>query len=109
MTNYKIFKLALQISARVLCIDIPEYCLAEKALLPLNISATYLPVGNIIIFNNDWLEKAEFVEALIVAFHEMRHVYQRRHISLLDKPQFREEALDTVYVWKREFNQYHTQ
>lgn len=61
----------------------------------------YLPDLKKILFNEDWLLIANWLEVIKTAFHETRHAYQ--HYCILTNSR---ESKATISIWKQEFEHY---
>ena len=65
----------------------------------------------IVIFNRSWIEKGEENnpdDVRYFCFHDLRHVYQHDQIHRLDNNEKTAEPVETVKLWKYEFEHYIT-
>jgi hypothetical protein len=89
-------------ASNILNITPPEVYFANGFDFPNpKISSIYRYKENMIIFNEDWVNRSHQVEVIITAFHETRHAYQYHCIKTKSK-----EDIETIKVWEKEFNQY---
>jgi len=101
-------KKAIKYAAEDLIINNPEIIYWDQLRFPQKcITSMYLPNEKVIVFNIDWLKKADIADILIVCFHEVRHAYQWNEIktskNTLNKTN---EDAKTVILWEQEFNNY---
>jgi hypothetical protein len=100
--NTKQTVLGIKLASKILSIPIPEVYFANDNDFPNpEISSIYRHKENIIIFNEDWINRSHELEVIIAAFHETRHSYQHHCIKTQSN-----EAIERIKVWEKEFNQY---
>ncbi|MFH5880869.1 hypothetical protein [Liberiplasma polymorphum] len=58
-----------------------------------------------VVFNEEWLETANYAEIFVASLHETRHAYQKANI---DFPEFfiGRESKETIEKWKANFENY---
>lgn len=102
MGNIKAAYSGAIIVSKILNFPLPELYIIEETKLPnKEITAIYSFKENEIIFNEDWINRSEWIEVLITAFHEMRHAYQ----SYCVRTKTRETA-ETLKIWEDEIKGY---
>lgn len=102
MNNEKIIDIGTQIVSELLNFPTPElYIIEELKLLNKEITAIYSFKNNEIIFNEDWINRSEWIEVLITVFHEMRHAYQGYCVRTKTR-----ESAETLKLWEDEINGY---
>lgn len=102
MNNIEITYLGIQVAAKELNIPLPEiYIIDENSLGNKEITGTYSFKDNSIIFNEDWVNRREWIEVIITSFHEMRHAYQGYCIRTRTR-----ESEETIKKWEYEINNY---
>ncbi len=102
MNNEKVLYAGVQIVSKVLNFPIPELYIIEGDKLPnKDITGMYSFRNNEIIFNEDWINRAEWIEVLITVFHEMRHAYQGYCVRTGTK-----EPQETLEIWSHEITNY---
>ena len=102
MNNGKIIDIGTQIVSKILDFPIPELYIIEELKLPnKEITAIYSFKNNEIIFNEDWINRSEWIEVLITVFHEMRHAYQGYCVRTKTR-----ESAETLKLWEDEINGY---
>lgn len=102
MKNENIIYVGVQIVSKILNFPIPELYIIEGDKLPnKDITGMYSFRNNEIIFNEDWVDRSEWIEVLITVFHEMRHAYQGYCVKTGTK-----ETQETLEVWSHEITNY---
>ena len=67
----------VQIAAKLLEIPAPQITYISQSQLPNpTITAMYLQETKEILFNEDWVAQANWLEVIATSFHECRHAYQ---------------------------------
>src|SRR5690554_6844705 len=98
MNNQKVLYAGVQIVSKILSFPIPDLYIIEGDKLPnKEITGMYSFRNDEIIFNEDWIDKSEWIEVLITVFHEMRHAYQGYCVKTKTK-----ESVETLKVWSKE-------
>ena len=94
--------IVIQASSKILNITPPEVYFANGSDFPSpEISSIYRYKENIIIFNEDWVNRSHEIEVIITAFHETRHSYQHHCIKTKSN-----ESIETITIWEKEFKHY---
>jgi len=76
MKNIDTALIGVQAASEILNITPPEVFFASESDFPNSkITSIYRHKDNIIIFNEDWINKSNELEILVTAFHETRHAY----------------------------------
>ncbi len=102
MSNEKVIYGGVQIVSELLNFPIPELYIIEETNLPnKEITGIYSFKNNEILFNEDWINRSEWIEVLITVFHEMRHAYQGYCVRTRTR-----ESTETLIVWNDEINGY---
>jgi len=102
MQNIETALIGIQAASKILNITPPEVYFASGSDFPNpEISSIYRHKDNEVIFNEDWINRSNELEILVTAFHETRHAYQYHCIKTKSR-----EDIETINVWKKEFNQY---
>lgn len=102
MNNIDIAYLGIQVAAKELNISLPEISIIdENSLGNKKITGTYSFKDNSITFNEEWVNRSEWIEVLITSFHEMRHAYQGYCIRTRTR-----ESEETINKWEYETNNY---
>lgn len=102
MNNEKIIYGSVQLVLEILNFPTPELYLIEESKLPnKEITAIYSFKNNEIIFNENWINRSEWIEVMITVLHEMRHAYQGYCV----RTKTREDA-ETLKRWENELNSY---
>ncbi len=108
MNNCQIIYIGLNIAAKDLNINVPNYDFVSGCFFSTpHITAMYLPSEDTILFNEDWIKSADTNEVLATSFHEVRHVYQKKQIDLYFSNRKVSECAETIFRWKKEFDYYH--
>lgn len=95
MNNIEIAYLGIQVAAKELNISLPEISIIdENSLGNKKITGTYSFKDNSITFNEEWVNRSEWIEVLITSFHEMRHAYQGYCIRTRTR-----ESEETINKW----------
>lgn len=102
MDNEKVIYGGVQIVTKILNFPTPELYLIEESNLPnKEITGIYSFKSNEIIFNENWINRSEWVEVLITVFHEMRHAYQVYCVRTKSR-----ESAEVLKAWEDEINGY---
>ncbi|NWH10173.1 SprT-like domain-containing protein [Acholeplasma laidlawii] len=102
MNNEKIIDIGTQIVSKILDFPIPELYIIEQSKLPnKEITGIYSFGENEIIFNEEWVNRSQWIEVIITVFHEMRHAYQGYCIRTKNR-----ESAETIKAWESEINCY---
>ena len=102
MNNMEVAFRGVQIVTKIINFPMPKLYIIEEAKLPnKEITGIYSFKNNEIIFNEDWVNRSEWIEVLITAFHEMRHAYQGYCIKSKTR-----ESSETLTAWEDEINEY---
>jgi|LSQX01.1.fsa_nt_gb hypothetical protein len=102
MNKEKIIYGGVRIVSELLNFPTPELYIIEETKLPnKEITAIYSFKNNEIIFNEDWINRSEWIEVLITVFHEMRHAYQGYCVRTKTR-----ESAETLKLWEDEINGY---
>lgn len=102
MNNEKVLYAGVQIVSEILNFPIPELYVIEGDKLPnKEITGMYSFRNNEIIFNEDWINRSEWIEVLITVFHEMRHAYQGYCVKRNTR-----ESEERLELWLEEMNNY---
>lgn len=92
----------VQIAAKLLEIPAPQVTYISQFKLPNpTITAMYLQETKEIIFNEDWVLQANWLEVIATSFHECRHAYQHYCVSTSSR-----EDEDTRTIWAAELSSY---
>ncbi|MBU1145278.1 MAG: hypothetical protein KJ971_05425 [Firmicutes bacterium] len=70
-----------------------------------SVNSAYLDSNNTIYFHLDWLKNASNAEITLIAFHEVRHVYQKQMIDSNNQTD-NKESPEVIHKWKHEFENY---
>lgn len=104
MNNRDIAKLGVQIASEDLGISEIVIIFKDSAFFyNSEINAMFMKETYSIVFNENWLGKADVLEVFKCAFHETRHAYQRACIGF---PEIMKHDEKEVQSWKEEFEQY---
>jgi len=77
MTNYEVAMNIFKIASKVLEIEAPDIDFyVNDSLDTKGINSMFLKEEYKIVFSQDWLEKAEWLEVIAVCFHESRYAFQ---------------------------------
>lgn len=102
MNNEKVIFSGVQIVSKLLNFPTPELYIIKETKLPnKEITGIYSFKNNEIIFNENWINRSEWIEILITVFHEMRHAYQGYCVRTKTR-----ESADTLEIWEGEINGY---
>jgi hypothetical protein len=92
----------VQIAAKILEIPAPQISFISQSQLPIpTITAMYLQETKEIIFNEDWVLQANWLEVIATSFHECRHAYQHYCLSTSSR-----ENKATRDTWSSELSSY---
>jgi hypothetical protein len=94
--------ITIKAASKILNISPPKVYFATSRDFPnSDISSIYRHKENIIIFNEDWIDRSHEIEVIITAFHETRHSYQHHCIETKSN-----ESIETITIWEKEFKHY---
>jgi hypothetical protein len=92
----------IQIAAKLLEIPSPQITfISQSQLQNPTITAMYLQETKEIIFNEDWVLQANWLEVIATSFHECRHAYQHYCVATASR-----EDEDTRTTWAAELSSY---
>lgn len=92
----------VQIAAKLLEIPAPQITYISQSQLPNpTITAMYLQKTKEIIFNEDWVLQANWLEVIATSFHECRHAYQHYCVATSSR-----EDKDVRDKWASELSSY---
>jgi len=106
MNNFEVATNGVSIASRVLGLIPPDVSFfKDRNLSRKGINSMYLKDIDTIVFDETWIEAAEWIEIIVVCFHEVRHCFQYKFIHKLTKTK---EIIknDLIEKWKFEFNNY---
>jgi hypothetical protein len=106
MNNFEVVINGVNIAAKVLGLDPPEIRFyKDNSLTSKGINSMYIKESNTVAFDDTWIEMAEWIEIIIVCFHEVRHHFQYQIVnSMIESKEF--IPSDTKEKWKFEFQNY---
>jgi hypothetical protein len=100
--NYQVASLGVNLASKLLAIDPPEISfIAQSFLSNPTITAMYLQETKEIIFNEDWVIQANWLEVIATSFHECRHAYQHHCVETSSR-----EDKATREKWAKELSCY---
>lgn len=92
----------VQIASKALEIPVPQISFISQSQLPnLTITAMYLQETKEIIFNEEWVIQANWLEVIATSFHECRHAYQHYCVATSSR-----EDKDIRENWAKELSRY---
>lgn len=92
----------VQIAAKLLEIPNPKISYIAQSQLPNpTITGMYLQETKEILFNEDWVAQANWLEVIATSFHECRHAYQHYCVTTNSR-----EDVDTRIQWSTELANY---
>ena len=104
-----VIKYGIMIAANELNIEPINYAIDYNGVLKdKDLTRFFNQDRNLIIINGDWLETANNNEILFVAFHEVRHYYQKIRIDLLYNGVSISENDQEIETWRKEFEEYYS-
>lgn len=106
MDNFQVAIAGVKIASKVLKIEDINVEFLEKSYFPNpEINAVFLKENLTIVFNEDWIINTSFLEIMVAAFHEARHVYQYMQIA---KPRImkNKENAEVIKQWTVDFEKY---
>ena len=106
MDNFEVAMSGVKIASKILGLDPPEIRFyKDNSLTRKGINSMYIKESNTVAFDDTWIEMAEWIEIIIVCFHEVRHHFQYQIVnSMIESKEI--IASDTKEKWKYEITSY---